>query len=107
MALATTDELDALSDGAFGDAVAPLFEGAPAFFFRLARARPFGSSGAFFDAALTIANSMPEPEQIELLDAHPRIGAPPGSVSAESFREQGYDRDAASGAAESERARIQ
>src|SRR5262249_32036297 len=33
--------------------------------------------------------------QLELLDAHPRIGAPPGTVSALSFREQGYDREQA------------
>ena len=37
---------------------------------------------------------MPEDEQIELIDAHPRIGATPATVSATSFREQGYDRDA-------------
>jgi len=36
---------------------------------------------------------MPEAEQIELLNANPRIGATPGSVSALSFREQGYDND--------------
>ena len=36
---------------------------------------------------------MPEAEQVELLNAHPRIGAAPGSVSALSYREQGYDRD--------------
>jgi 2-oxo-4-hydroxy-4-carboxy--5-ureidoimidazoline (OHCU) decarboxylase len=35
---------------------------------------------------------MPEDEQIELVDAHPRLGAPPGSVSAMSAVEQGYDR---------------
>jgi 2-oxo-4-hydroxy-4-carboxy--5-ureidoimidazoline (OHCU) decarboxylase len=40
---------------------------------------------------------MPESEQLELIDAHPRLGAPPGAVSALSFREQGYDRDAAGG----------
>ena len=40
---------------------------------------------------------MPEDEQIELVDAHPRLGAPPASVSAASFVEQGYDRDAAAG----------
>jgi len=34
---------------------------------------------------------MPEDEQIELIDAHPRLGAPPASVSALSHREQGYD----------------
>ena len=37
---------------------------------------------------------MPEEEQIELIDAHPRLGAPPGTVSAMSFVEQGYDRRA-------------
>jgi 2-oxo-4-hydroxy-4-carboxy-5-ureidoimidazoline decarboxylase len=37
---------------------------------------------------------MPEAEQIELLNAHPRIGAPPSTVSAMSYAEQGYDRDA-------------
>ena len=36
---------------------------------------------------------MPEAEQIELIDAHPRLGAPPATVSAASYREQGYDRD--------------
>ena len=39
---------------------------------------------------------MPESEQVELVDAHPRLGAPPASVSELSFREQGYDREAAS-----------
>ena len=37
---------------------------------------------------------MPEPDQVELIDAHPRLGAPPGTVSAMSFAEQGYDRGA-------------
>jgi 2-oxo-4-hydroxy-4-carboxy-5-ureidoimidazoline decarboxylase len=36
---------------------------------------------------------MPEDEQLELIDAHPRLGAPPSTVSDASFREQGYDRD--------------
>lgn len=49
---------------------------------------------------------MPEDEQLELVDAHPRLGAPPGSVSALSFVEQGYDGEAADGAAERVRARI-
>jgi 2-oxo-4-hydroxy-4-carboxy-5-ureidoimidazoline decarboxylase len=105
--IAVASDLDALDAVAFQAAVAPQFEGAPAFLGRLAAARPFGSPDAMFDAAVGIARAMPEPEQIELLDAHPRIGAPPGSVSADSFREQGYDRGAAGEAAERERARIQ
>jgi 2-oxo-4-hydroxy-4-carboxy-5-ureidoimidazoline decarboxylase len=34
---------------------------------------------------------MPEADQIELLNAHARLGADPASVSAASFEEQGYD----------------
>jgi len=37
------------------------------------------------------AREMPAPEQIELLDAHPRIGADPSIVSDLSHAEQGYD----------------
>ena len=33
---------------------------------------------------------MPLDEKIELIDAHPRLGAPPATVSAMSFVEQGY-----------------
>ena len=69
----------------------PLFEGAPRFLQRLAAARPFGSTDRRFDAALDIALSMPRDERIELVNAHPRLGASAGSVSALSFREQGYD----------------
>lgn len=85
-------DLDALPEDAFADAVAPLFEGAPRFLARLAGARPFGSWERFFLEARRIARGMPEPEQVELVDAHPRLGAPPGTVSDFSRREQGYDR---------------
>jgi 2-oxo-4-hydroxy-4-carboxy--5-ureidoimidazoline (OHCU) decarboxylase len=93
--LPTVEELDRMSASDFVYAVAPLFEGAPRFLGRLAAARPFGSAEALFDRARAIAASMPSDEQIELIDAHPRLGAPPSSVSARSFVEQGYDRDAA------------
>ena len=46
----------------------------------------------FYQAEWT-ALTMPEDEQLELLNAHPRIGAAPASVSALSYREQGYDSD--------------
>jgi len=99
-------ELDALPTDAFVAAVAPLFEGAPRFLARLAAARPFGDAAGLFAAAGGIAGAMPEAEQIELIDAHPRLGAPPGSVSALSYVEQGYDRGSADIAAEAERARV-
>src|SRR4051794_27649350 len=43
---------------------------------------------------------MPEPAQLELIDAPPRLGAPPASVSRASFGEQGYDRETTAAVAE-------
>jgi len=83
-----------------------LFEGAPRFVDRVERAGPFPSDDVLFHVARDIAHAMPEDEQVELIDAHPRLGAPPGSVSALSFREQGYDTEAADAAAEAERERV-
>jgi len=103
------DGLNAAGPTAFATALAPLFEGAPAFLTRLAAGRPDTDWAALFVRARAIAHAMPEDEQIELVDAHPRLGAPPASVSALSFLEQGYDREAAeiaAGAAESERLRV-
>ena len=75
------------------ETLAPLFEGAPRFLERLVAAGPFTDVAELFDAARRIAHDMPEDEQVELIDAHPRLGAPPGTVSAMSFVEQGYDRE--------------
>jgi 2-oxo-4-hydroxy-4-carboxy-5-ureidoimidazoline decarboxylase len=66
----------------------------------LAAARPFDSLAGLFVRAREIARSMPDALQVELVDAHPRLGAPPASVSAMSFREQGYDQEAAADLAE-------
>jgi 2-oxo-4-hydroxy-4-carboxy-5-ureidoimidazoline decarboxylase len=85
--------LDTLPEDTFITAMSPWFEGAPRFLARLAQARPFGDERHLFERALAVALSMPEPEQLELIDAHPRLGAPPASVSTDSFREQGYDRE--------------
>ncbi len=86
---------DRPTDAAFIAEMAPLFEGAPRFLARLAAARPFASHDALFDAAERIALAMPESDQLELIDAHPRLGAPPATVSALSHAEQGYDRETA------------
>ena len=90
------DELDTGSARAFTERMAPLFEGAPGFLWRFAAAgRPFGSTARLFERAREVAHELPEVLQVELVDAHPRLGAPPASVSAMSFREQGYDAEAA------------
>jgi 2-oxo-4-hydroxy-4-carboxy--5-ureidoimidazoline (OHCU) decarboxylase len=99
-------ELDRLPRDDFIDRMAPLFEGAPRFLSRLAGARPFGDDDALFARARAIAHAMPEADKLELIDAHPRLGAPPGSVSAHSYVEQGYDREAADTHAESVRRRV-
>jgi 2-oxo-4-hydroxy-4-carboxy-5-ureidoimidazoline decarboxylase len=92
--------LDALPEDAFIAAAAPWFEGAPRFLQRLAAARPFGDEETLFGRAELIALAMPQDEQLELIDAHPRLGAPPASVSALSHREQGYDRETTEAIAE-------
>ncbi|MCI0583949.1 MAG: 2-oxo-4-hydroxy-4-carboxy-5-ureidoimidazoline decarboxylase [Chloroflexi bacterium] len=86
------DELNVAAPAAASAVLAPLFEGAPRFLGRLVAARPFETWPLLFEAARRIAHEMPEAEQVELIDAHPRLGAPPGTVSALSYREQGYDR---------------
>jgi len=104
--LPTVAELDALDAERCVAALAPLFEDAPCYLARLCATRPFGDAAGLFATARAIARAMPEPERLELIDSHPRLGAPPGSVSAHSFVEQGYDREAAGAAAERERARV-
>ncbi len=100
------EELDRLAAPACIEVLGPLFEGAPRFLGRLVAARPFGDPDTLFARAREIAHAMPEPEQLELIDGHPRLGAPPGSVSAHSYLEQGYAREAADAAAEAARERV-
>ncbi len=103
------DALNAADAPAFAAALAPLFEGAPRFLDRLAAGRPDGDWEGLFSRARTMAHAMPEVEQVELIDAHPRLGAPADAVSALSFVEQGYEQEAAeeaAGAAEAERERV-
>jgi 2-oxo-4-hydroxy-4-carboxy--5-ureidoimidazoline (OHCU) decarboxylase len=106
MDLPSIGDLDRMPADEFEIAVAPLFEGAPRFLHRLAGARPFGSVKRMFDRAIEVAMAMPEEEQIELVDAHPRLGAPPESVSEHSFTEQGYDHETAGAAAAAEHDRV-
>jgi 2-oxo-4-hydroxy-4-carboxy--5-ureidoimidazoline (OHCU) decarboxylase len=92
--------LNEMAPAAFAESLRPLFERAPRFLARLARARPFDRMRTLFRAARRIALEMPDDEQVDLLDAHPRIGADPAAVSPLSYREQGYDRAPAQADAE-------
>jgi 2-oxo-4-hydroxy-4-carboxy--5-ureidoimidazoline (OHCU) decarboxylase/GNAT superfamily N-acetyltransferase len=89
------EDLDRLPAEAFAAEVTPLFEGAPRFLARLADERPFGSDERLVEAAFEVAHGMPEEERLELVEAHPRIGAPPETVSKASYDEQGYADEAA------------
>jgi 2-oxo-4-hydroxy-4-carboxy-5-ureidoimidazoline decarboxylase len=95
MAMLGIDDLNRASPDEFATALAPLFEGAPAFLRRLADAGPFETEEHLFDVARAVAREMPEEEQVALLDAHPRIGADPSAMSQLSSAEQ-----AGSGSAE-------
>jgi 2-oxo-4-hydroxy-4-carboxy--5-ureidoimidazoline (OHCU) decarboxylase len=85
---------------AWDDLPGRLFERAGPLLERLRAAGPPDSSGrAIIDRARTILPTMSEAEQIAVINAHPRIGEQPEQVkaqSAQSFREQGYDRDTTS-----------
>lgn len=56
---------------------------------------PFPNAEAAVARAREILAGMSERERIAVLDAHPRIGADPGTLSDASRREQGGDDDAA------------
>jgi len=70
-----------------------LFESAGPLLERLRAEEPFASGAALLARAREIVKTLPEAEQIAVINAHPRIGERPDKVSALSFREQGYDRD--------------
>jgi 2-oxo-4-hydroxy-4-carboxy--5-ureidoimidazoline (OHCU) decarboxylase len=82
-------ELHGLSAPAFGAALAPLFEAAGPLGARLFDERPFGSYESLLARAAALAFALPEPEQVQLVNAHPRIGAAQTQLSALSLAEQG------------------
>ena len=77
------------------DVLRRLFENAPRFVDRLANEEAT-SEEELIDRAENMAGHLPEDQKLELINGHPRIGADPTTVSAISFREQGYDRSSAS-----------
>ena len=103
MAAVDVADLDSLPADAFIAAAAAWFEDAPRFLARLAAARPFHDESTLLARAAAIADALPEDEQLELINAHPRLGATPASVSPASFQEQGYHRETTAAIADLER----
>lgn len=96
--LVAIDELNLLPQNAFIDALKPLFESAPPLAAGLFDGRPYDTYPALLDRAAAIIAGLSDAEQIAVINAHPRIGERSDSVrqqSALSYREQGYDREAA------------
>ena len=78
----------------FAEALRPLFEAAAPLAAALHAARPFASYAQLIDRAQQLTEQLPRAQQIEIVDAHPRIGEDPDAVRARSmlsYREQGYD----------------
>ena len=85
------DELNQLAGRHFRDALRLLFEAAEPLANALETRKPYASYDDLLDQAETVLAELPEPEVIEVLNAHPRIGQRPASQI--SFREQGYNRE--------------
>jgi OHCU decarboxylase len=93
----TIDTLNSMPRETFAQALEPLFEAAAPLAEALYAARPYASYAALIDTAESLARAMPFDAQVAVLSAHPRIGADPATVSAASFREQGYAAEAEAG----------
>jgi 2-oxo-4-hydroxy-4-carboxy--5-ureidoimidazoline (OHCU) decarboxylase len=58
---------------------------------KLATGWPYRSDDAMIQRARALLSELTEMEQVETLNAHPRIGEQPARLSARSLREQGTD----------------
>ena len=90
--LTSIAELNGVGDDEFATALKPLFEAARPLAEALYAKRPFESYAALIERAEAIASTLPDAQQVEVVNAHPRIGEHPARISAHSFKEQGYDR---------------
>jgi OHCU decarboxylase len=84
------EELNALPADELAPALRPLFEAAAPLATRLDAARPFTSYDELLDKAADIVFALPKSRQVGVVNAHPRIGADPNTVSGASYHEQGY-----------------
>ena len=88
--LLPVEQLNSSSRERFAAALKPLFEAAAPLVDALYTARPFTSYSQLIDIAESLSTAMPLAQQIEVLSAHPRIGAAQHTLSEASRREQSY-----------------
>ncbi|KAI9485583.1 MAG: Oxo-4-hydroxy-4-carboxy-5-ureidoimidazoline decarboxylase [Benjaminiella poitrasii] len=103
--LPSIEQLNKESPEQFIKVVNTLFETAPPLAKRLLAARPFTSYIALIDYAekICLGDELDSNEKLEVMNAHPRIGAPRTNLSAHSLKEQGYSNNSASQTEEDER----
>jgi OHCU decarboxylase len=94
MTLLPITTLNSLPADEFAKALRPFFEAATPLANALYSARPFASYSDLLSTAQALVVRLPHEERVEVVNAHPRIGARPETVSAHSYREQGYEREA-------------
>ena len=94
MNLVPIKTLNTLPRAEFVAALRPLFEAAEPLADALYAARPFESYEALLDSAAVEVERLPRQQQVEVLNAHPRIGESAVAVSNLSYREQGYAAEA-------------
>ncbi|CEI93587.1 hypothetical protein RMCBS344292_07818 [Rhizopus microsporus] len=82
-------ELNEADFESFIKTVNTLFETAPPLAKQLYEKRPYSSYDALINEADEIQSRLNEKERVEVINAHPRIGAPKQNLSAMSQREQG------------------
>lgn len=87
------EQLNKESPEKFIEAVNTLFETAPPLAKHLLAARPYTSYLQLIDYAETVClgDSLSKEEKLEVMNAHPRIGASKVGLSANSLKEQGYN----------------
>lgn len=101
------ESLNKLQPADFIAATNILFETAPPLVDALLAARPFQSHEHLIDTAQAIIQNFPLSHKIDVVNAHPRIGANKTSLSALSYNEQGYaSANAASEAEDAVNARL-
>ena len=91
MSKITLDQLNAVPAAEFTAALGDIFEHSPWVAEAAARARPFATVAALHDAMLAAIASVPEPQQLAFLCAHPELAgllAREGQMTAASTTEQ-------------------
>ncbi|KAI8994729.1 hypothetical protein BDB01DRAFT_711732, partial [Pilobolus umbonatus] len=90
-ALLTIEQLNKENTNNFIHAINVLFETAPPLANRLLAARPYRSYSQLIDYAETICRSseLEHEDKLQIINAHPRIGASQTELSALSLKEQG------------------